>query len=192
LLIGAVLSCIWNRRNAALNDLTLTCLHLSLNDRVLDVGCGGGYLIEQMAQVTSKGMLTGVDVSPAVLAYCRRRLIHLMHSGRLKLNCASAESLPFKSSTFTHTCTVNTIFYFNDPAGALAEFWRVLTVGGRAAVTFTWPEDLENRPFSTHELNLFSAPEVNALMENANFCNLQFYDGADRHRRFYCIVGQKQ
>ena len=74
LIAGFVLPRLWNRRNAALNALTLEHLELTSKETVLEVGCGGGYLLSRMAQVVTQGKLTGADISPAMLAYCRRRL----------------------------------------------------------------------------------------------------------------------
>lgn len=40
-----ILGPLWNRRNAALNDVAFDHLALRPHDRVLEVGFGGGYLI---------------------------------------------------------------------------------------------------------------------------------------------------
>ena len=65
---GLVLAPIWNKRNAALNDVAFQALALSPQDRVLEVGFGGGYLLGRMAQVVTAGFLAGVDVSPSMVA----------------------------------------------------------------------------------------------------------------------------
>ena len=192
LVAGSFLPRLWNRRNAALNDLTLACLDLSPDNRVLDVGCGGGYLLEQMSRAVYDGALSGVDISDRILAHCRWRLHRLIQIGQLELSCASAESLPFNSETFTRACTVNAIFYFPDPAGALSELWRILAPGGRAVITLTQAEDLVDRPFARHGLNLYSEQEVRSLMEQAGFAAIQQRSGCDRHRRFFSLTGQKE
>lgn len=40
-----ILGPVWNKRNLALNDVAFDNLALSLHDRVLEVGFGGGYLL---------------------------------------------------------------------------------------------------------------------------------------------------
>ena len=43
-------------------------------DRVLDVGCSGGYLARLLAAaVTPGGQVTGIDPAPAAITYARRR-----------------------------------------------------------------------------------------------------------------------
>ena len=43
-----VLGPLWNRRNAVLNDAAFAALAPEPADRVLDVGFGGGYLLERL------------------------------------------------------------------------------------------------------------------------------------------------
>jgi ubiquinone/menaquinone biosynthesis C-methylase UbiE len=190
-LAGTLLPRLWNRRNAALNNLTLACLELSPNDTILEVGCGGGYLLEIMAREITSGKLAGVDISTAMLAHCRQRSRKLVRCGILELHQARAEKLPFDEATFNHACTVNTIFYFSHPTEALTELRRVLSPGGRAAVTFTCLEDLIDRPFARHGLNLFTEQQVVRLMESVGFSNIQLHKDSDRHRSFVCVLGLK-
>jgi ubiquinone/menaquinone biosynthesis C-methylase UbiE len=148
-------------------------------------------LLSRMAAQVSTGRLAGVDLSTEMVAHCARRFRPLVEAGKLTLRQASAEALPFEDETFTKACTVNAIFYFPDPAQALAELWRVLAPGGLAAICYTIKEDLADRPFAGHGLKLFEAGEVAARMEAAGFRDLRQHPGEDRHRRFICAVGKK-
>ena len=66
-----VLAPLWNRRNRALNDVALAKLDLRPDDRVLEVGFGGGYLLGRIAAVVTEGSIAEVDVSEAMVAYSR-------------------------------------------------------------------------------------------------------------------------
>ena len=73
-LIGRyVLAALWNRRNAALNDSALVSLRLNTSDRVLDVGFGGGYLIDKMLNKVAEGHVSGIDASAIMVEQCRRK-----------------------------------------------------------------------------------------------------------------------
>lgn len=192
-LIGRlVLPRLFNRRNAALNDLTLECLELRLDDRVLEVGCGGGYLLGRIAAVVTAGWIAGVDLSPEMVAHSRRRHRRLMEQGRLEIRRATAEALPYPDGTFSRACTVNTIFYLPDAPGAVTELGRVLVEGGLTVICFTRQEDLEDRPFARQGLSLFRPEEVLEMMAEARFGNLRTVERSDRWRTFFCAVGQKQ
>ena len=45
---------LWNRRNVALNDVTLRHLNLQSSDHVLEVGFGRGYLLGKMLSASRK------------------------------------------------------------------------------------------------------------------------------------------
>ncbi len=186
-----VLPRIFNRRNLALNELTLKRLDLRADDRVLEVGFGGGYLLGRIAETVTDGSIAGVDASRAMVAFCRRQHRSLVTDGRLDLRQASVEALPYPSDTFTRACTVNTIFYMADVPGALSELRRVLIDGGTLAVCFTCREFLEDRRFVQHGLSLYDAEEVRSLMAAAGFCGIDGARGSDRWREFECLTGRK-
>jgi ubiquinone/menaquinone biosynthesis C-methylase UbiE len=65
-----VVARVLNRGNAPMNALTMQCLDLVPDDRVLEVGFGGGDLIARMARVVTAGRIAGVDFSPDMTASC--------------------------------------------------------------------------------------------------------------------------
>src|SRR5262247_2895190 len=62
-----------NRANAALNRAALDVLDLQSDDRVLEVGFGGGDMIARMARVVTRGTIDGLDYSPDVVAHGESR-----------------------------------------------------------------------------------------------------------------------
>ena len=186
-----ILAPLWNRRNSALNDVAFERLALRPDDRVLEVGFGGGYLIGRMAAVVTEGRLAGVDVSPAMVDVCSSRFRALIQAGRLDLQCASAESLPYPDGHFTKVCTVNSIFYWPDAQQAIRELSRVLEPGGRLVMCFTCPESLRGKSFARRGLRLYQAEQVEQMMRTAGLAQVSVTRHADRHRQFWSMVGQK-
>ena len=90
---------------------------------VLEVGCGTGLGLRDFS--ASVDRLWGVDPNAAAL----RRALQRMPSAGLAV--ASAERLPFASSSFD--CVVSSLVFcsVSDPARGLAEIHRVLKPGGR-------------------------------------------------------------
>jgi len=64
----------WKFYIEASTQQTLTRFHLAPEDRVLDVGCGTGVLLESLARASPQAQLTGVDLSGDMLKIARRRL----------------------------------------------------------------------------------------------------------------------
>jgi ubiquinone/menaquinone biosynthesis C-methylase UbiE len=186
-----VLPRLFNSRNAVLNDFTLECLALQPNDRVLEVGFGGGYLLGRMATIITDGTIAGIDVSPAMVAFCEKRYRSLIRDGRLDIRCASVEALPYPPEYFTQVCTVNTIFYWRNASQAISELWRVLADSGTLVICFTCKKSLENRKFTKHGIVLYEVDQVHQLMESAGFHKINMVRGSDRHREFICAIGKK-
>jgi ubiquinone/menaquinone biosynthesis C-methylase UbiE len=93
---------------------------------VLEVAVGTGL---NFSHYPSGVRLTGVDLSPAMLAIARDRADHI---GRgIRLVPADAQALPFLDATFdTVACTLS-LCAIPDDRAAIAEMWRVLRPGGR-------------------------------------------------------------
>ena len=91
---------------------------------MLDIGCGTGRFLAQLAEVAKAW---GVDRSPEMLAIARARV------GGAGLKLGSAEELPFKDGWFERA-TMWLVAHLVDRPRSFAEAARVLEPGGRFAV----------------------------------------------------------
>jgi ubiquinone/menaquinone biosynthesis C-methylase UbiE len=186
-----ILAPLWNRRNAALNDMVFEIMELSQDDSVLDVGFGGGYLLGKILDAAPNGHIAGIDRSPVMVKSCQRRYRAQIRNQRLLLHCGKAESLPFDDASFSKACSVNSIFYWDDVESAFSEVWRVLQPSGTFVVCFTDPSSLESKSFTRHGVTLFHVDQVHQMLEGAGFSVGRPTQGADRHREFWCSVASK-
>lgn len=93
--------------------------------RVLDVGCGGGFLSNPLAEAGHETV--GLDLSRGALAVARRH----DGTGRVRYLAADALRLPFPDSSFDAVCAMDFLEHIPDPGVFLAEAARVLKPGGR-------------------------------------------------------------
>jgi ubiquinone/menaquinone biosynthesis C-methylase UbiE len=93
---------------------------------VLEVAVGTGL---NLSFYPAEVRLTGVDLSPAMLAHARERAAEL---GReIDLREADAQALPFPDASFdTVVCTLS-LCAVPDERAAISQMWRVLRPGGR-------------------------------------------------------------
>jgi len=183
-----VVARVLNRGNAAMNELTRRCLDLVADDCVLEVGFGGGDLIDRMAPTITHGRIVGVDFSPEMTALCTKRFATLVRAGRLELRCGAVETLPHDDGAFTKACTVNTIYFWPDPVGALREIRRTLRAGGRLVVAFNAPATAGKLPYTKHGFTLYEPEQVQALLQDAGFHDVEMVTGTSRLGDFFCAV----
>ncbi len=113
-------------------------------ERVLDVACGTGIVARRVApHVGSHGKVIGLDLNPHMLTVARAAaeregLAIEWHEGR-------AEKLPFPDGSFDLVLCQFALMFFADQRAALAETHRVLTDGGRVALSVF--QGLERHPF---------------------------------------------
>lgn len=113
-------------------ELVRDALGVNPGHRVLDVGCGPGFVIAELVdQVGATGSVVGVDRSPQMLAAASRRCGRHQN---VALREADAAALPVDDATFDRALCVQVLEYVPDVAAALAELHRVVRPGGRVVV----------------------------------------------------------
>ena len=165
---------------------------LTPQDRVLEIGFGGGYLLERMVQITTEGLVAGVDVSRTMVDVCREKFKPLIGTNKLELKTTVAESLPFPDQHFNKVCSVNSIFYWQNPAQAFAEIRRVLTDEGLVVLCFTCKSSLQDKGFvQENGVKLYEVDEVKQMLDAAGFADIFAKKATDKHREFVCVIAKR-
>ncbi|TDB89748.1 class I SAM-dependent methyltransferase [Actinomadura sp. 7K534] len=94
--------------------------------RVLDAGCGEGYLARTLAAQGAD--VTGVDVSQGLIDAARA---HPAQEATATFVRASVDDLPFEDDAFDLVVCNHLFSHLQDPTRAFGEFSRVLASGGR-------------------------------------------------------------
>jgi demethylmenaquinone methyltransferase / 2-methoxy-6-polyprenyl-1,4-benzoquinol methylase len=118
--------------------------HLSVQHpgSVLDVATGTAGVAIALAAATD-ARITGVDISEAMLERGRQRVEGAGLAGRISLQVARAEALPFPQESFDAVSFTYLLRYVADPAAAVAELARVIRPGGHmASLDFYVPPNL--------------------------------------------------
>jgi ubiquinone/menaquinone biosynthesis C-methylase UbiE len=113
---------------------TIRQLNLSDGERVLDIGCGPGYLCESMGEIVGRhGAVVGIDISSDLIALCNRRKA----STQLSYAVGDATKVNQADASFDVVVCTQVAEYVPDVDRVLSEAFRVLKPGGRTIFVAT-------------------------------------------------------
>lgn len=135
--------------------------------RVLDVGCGEGYGLRELARSGFRPL--GVDPAGEPLRRFRQgaRVAEVIRS--------SAERLPLKNETFDGVVSVEVIEHMEDPASGLRSARRVLRPGGVLVTTTPLAGD-EGARHSRFHREEWTADRFRALVEACGLDVVQLHE----------------
>jgi SAM-dependent methyltransferase len=148
----------------------LDVLSLSPDDRLLDVGCGGGAFLHEVLKSGCRA--AGVDHSAEMVRVATEANREAVEEGRLEVREAEAGSLPFPDGVFSCAVMTGVVGFVPDPLVAFGEVLRVLGPGGRFLV-FTGTEALRGTPAAPEpiasRLRFYEDGELVELAKGAGF-----------------------
>ena len=152
---------------------TLDRMQLAPDDNVLDVGCGAGWLSRMLAERVPEGRVVGMDISDEMI---RRARVAGVEFENLMFVVGGVDEIPWDANFFTKAISVESAYYWPDPARGLREIFRVLREGGSAWVLINYYRDNphchqwgEKLTVPTH---LLSAEDWAGLFRDAGFAEV--------------------
>ena len=158
-----------NFTNMSLIRSSIGLLDVKPDDRVLDIGFGGGYSLLALAEKLPIGRVVGVDHSRDMVDAAASLIRARKLQARIRVRRGNVVKLPFAANTFDRVLTVNTIYYWPDLRAALREIGRVLKPGGRLAVAFRSPESLRLVTLAWDNFRRYETREVAEAMWKTGF-----------------------
>jgi SAM-dependent methyltransferase len=100
-------------------------------ESVVDIGCGGGETVVDLARaVAPDGTVVGIDLSAAVLEFARRAA---KGCERVRFVHADAQVFTFEPASFDAAFSRFGVMFFDDPTAAFINICRSLRPNGRLA-----------------------------------------------------------
>jgi ubiquinone/menaquinone biosynthesis C-methylase UbiE len=148
-------------------------MNLSAEENILDAGCGAGWLVRMLAERVPEGRVIGMDISDEMVRRARRNYVDVENA---MFVVGAADEIPWDANFFTHVISVESAYYWPDPARGLEEIYRVLREGGTAWMLINYYRD---NPHSHQWGNvlatpthLMSAEEWETLFRHAGFSHV--------------------
>jgi ubiquinone/menaquinone biosynthesis C-methylase UbiE len=146
--------------------------------RVLDVGCGTGYLLGRLAGgYPHARAFFGVDAAPTMVAVAAATA----RDDRLRLVIGVAEALPFPDGAFDLVVSTTSFDHWSDQQQGLCECHRVLGPGGRLVLVDQFSRWLAPTLLMGRGDRARTPPRASRLLGAAGFRSLTWH-------RLYALI----
>jgi arsenite methyltransferase len=169
----------------------LEMMRLARDENLLDVGCGAGWLSRALARAVPAGRVVGMDISDEMIRHARAASVDFEN---LVFVVGQVGEIPWESNFFTRAISVESSYYWPDPAKGLREIYRVLAEGGSAWIVINYYKDNPHchqwgglLAVPTH---LLSGDEWAGLFRDAGFAGVEHWRIPDPTPTPECYTGR--
>ena len=153
-----------NINNGNMTRCAIASLELQDGDSVLEIGPGNGKHVAELFEQTPSVRYAGIDISETMVTAAKELNSGLCSDGKASFTLTDGQTIPFADGTFTKIFTVNTIYFWKDPAVYLAEIKRVLQPGGILCICFATKAFMQHLPFTSFGFELYETKAVEQLV----------------------------
>ncbi|KQN34438.1 hypothetical protein ASE92_12635 [Pedobacter sp. Leaf41] len=156
-----------NVSNIEMTNSAIDALNLCDEETVLEIGHGNGGHIANLLSKALDLKYVGADISETIITEAKR--INTDFIGQVDFKLTNGISLPFSDAQFDKIFSVNTIYFWENPAAYLLDIKRVLKPGGSFVLCFADKSFMEKLPFTKYGFILYDLDAIIALLQEAGF-----------------------
>ncbi len=157
-----------------ITEPVLPMMDLKSDDRILDLGCGSGWLCRRIVRLVPEGRVVGMDISAEML---RRAQAAGREYGNLNFMEGAADRIPCDNGSFSKIISVESAYYWQDPVASVREMFRVLGAGGNAWILINYyvenPYSHQWGPVVNIPTHLLSTAQWVSFYRDAGFANVE-------------------
>ena len=187
-----VMSKIFDLGNEFLNSFVFDLLVSGSNDRILEIGCGTGKLLNKLANTTNGDYFEGIDFSTTMVTLASKRNKKHLNNGKVRITEGDFDAHLFDEDLFDKVFTVNTIYFWEDPQKTAQKAASVLKPGGSFIVAFEDHKQLEQRNLNKDVFSIYTPEDVQSLLIDAGFSSeVRIESKSKGNLTFHCVVAVK-
>jgi ubiquinone/menaquinone biosynthesis C-methylase UbiE len=97
---------------------------------LVDLGCGSGNLIVQIAQKLPSLNLIGLDIASEILEFAKKRAVEKKVAERIEFKLGNAGKMPFEDNSIDFLVSTLSLHHWETPPEVFKEIYRVLKENG--------------------------------------------------------------
>lgn len=119
-----------NENHKEISNFAFECINVSENDKILDIGCGGGVNIEKFLKLT-KNNVDGLDYSEVSVKESIKRNKKAIDDGKCKIIQADVSKMPLEDESYDLVSGFETIYFWPDLENTFKEVLRIIKPNGK-------------------------------------------------------------
>ncbi len=172
-----------NRRRTA---WTADLLELAPDDRVLEIGCGPGIALREIAGRLGTGTVAGIDHSDIMIDQARARNLAGLRDGKVLIQQASLDDLSDIGTGYTKVLAINVLQFQPSITAACARIADVMAADGLLAITY---QPRTRR--ATHGDAAAFGDHLAVALSHAGFVDIRMEEMALKPAPAICVIGRK-
>jgi SAM-dependent methyltransferase len=165
-----------SENNAYMIEACIDSLDLKAENKVLEMGPGGGLHLPYLFKKEPSLQYSGIDISETMIEMAWENNSEQVQNGAAQFTLVNVQNgfckVPFGDHCFDHIFTVNTLYFWDDALAQAKELHRVLKPAAQISIAFAEAEFMEQLPFTKYDFRLYHKEEVVELFERAGFKNI--------------------
>jgi ubiquinone/menaquinone biosynthesis C-methylase UbiE len=194
-LFGTFVGMGMNRGHSRLRRWGLSHISIKPNESILDVGCGGGKGIKDLARILSSGKVYGIDYSDQMVQLARRINKRFIEKGHVEIMHGSVSSLPFTDGMFNLVTAFEACHFWPNLIEDLKEIKRVLKRGGTLLIA---NEAYKHEKFEKRnsklakwgDMMLHTPEEYRNLLTEAGYMGIEIDDVPEKN--WIAVIAKKE
>ena len=166
-----------NMNHQEISEFAFECVNVNDDDKILDIGCGGGVNIEKFLKLTSNNV-DGLDYSEVSVAESIKRNQNAVKEKRCKVIQANVCDMPIEDESYDLVSAFETIYFWPDIENTFKEVLRIIKSNGRFMIAQgtdgNHPDD-EKWLNTVEGMSLYTAPELKTLLLDAGFSGVNVF-----------------
>lgn len=161
-----------NTGNGVMNRMVFNFLNVRPGDKILEIGFGNGKLIPVLLNGVPDVFYAGIDYSQDMVNEALKFNHELVKNGQAEIQQGDFTAIPYPDNSFNKVCTINTIYFLDNPLSGLKEVFRVLQPAGEIFLGIRPKWSVSHLDFTQHGFTFYSEDEAEELLKKAGFVHV--------------------
>lgn len=164
-----------NENHREISEFAFECINVNSDEKILDIGCGGGVNIEKFLKLTSNNV-NGIDYSEVSVAESVKRNQKAVESGRCEVIQADVSDMPVDDESYNLVTAFETIYFWPDISETFKEVSRIIKPNGQFMIAQgtdgNHPDD-EKWLETVEGMSVYTAEELEKYLLGAGFRSVE-------------------